>query len=221
MNRKNKNGYVAIGVIAVLILAYLMLNSNTLSFAGTNGLLPAPTLTVVPSMINGTILPLPPLYNAFALSGVENNNLSYVGTPLSASFDIPISSANVTSQSGNTAVNTQCETFVFDNTTSQIVQNTAVQTVSTTSYSSSETYTPSATGVYVFGAVCQTATTSFNIANNTWSAWSVPKIGGQKELFATKVVEPATPPPPPQFNLSQFISQIVTDITSFLSSLGI
>lgn len=221
MNRKNKNGYVAIGVIAVLILAYLMLNSNTLSFAGTNGLLPAPTLTVVPSMINGTILPLPPLYNAFALSGVENNNLSYVGTPLSASFDIPISSANVTSQSGNNAVNTQCESFVFDNTTSQIVQSSAVKVVSTTSYSSSENYTPLSTGIYVFGAICQTSTTSFNIANDTWSAWSVPKVGGQKELFATKVVEPATPPPPPQFNLSQFISQIINDITGFLSSLGI
>lgn len=219
--KKSDNRYVLIGAVVSIILIYLVYGSNTLSFAGTNGLVAAPTLTVVPTMINGTILPLPPLYNTFALSGVENNNLSYVGTQLSATFNIPISSANVTSQTGTTAVNTQCETFVYDNTTSQIVQSSAVQTVSIASYSSSETYTPTTTGIYVFGAVCQTATTTFNVADNTWAAWSTPKIGGQKELFATQVVEPATPPPPPQFNLSQFISQIVTDITGFLSSLGI
>jgi hypothetical protein len=222
MNKKERKDLEYVGIIlAVFLVAYFVFGGNApKSLVYYNGLSQAPNYALTSGLV--TTQPISSSNsNLFSLSGAQPSNISYVGTQLTASMTIPISSANITAQTSSTAVNTQCDDFVYDNTTSTIVSQGSVTSPSTSPYTASISYTPSAIGTYVYGAICQTSKTSYNIATNSWSAWSAPVVAGQSQLFAVKIVQTATPPPPPSFSLSALINEIITAITNFLQSIGL
>lgn len=231
MNKKNKKDLIYVGIIVVALLVISFLYSqngfSTASIAYYNGGLLTPQFSITSPLIAQQIIKHPPqrlvLNNGaltFSISGVEPNNLSYVNDQISASFSVPI--GNVTQTTSTTAVSTQCSPFVYDNTTGAIVAGgSSPVSVTSSPYTTSISYTPTTTGVYVFGAVCQTSSTTYSAVTNSWASWSNPKVYGQEQLYAINVVQPATPPPPPSFNLSQLLDSILSAITGFLKGLGL
>ncbi len=161
-------------------------------------------------------------YFYFSISGlVQNSNTSVLGTIVIAKLSISINSANLTQTGSNFAVNTQCAPFVYNNQTQQIVDSGQVSTVSISPYNTSINYTAPSTGVYVYGAVCQTSRASYIASANNWTAWSTPAIGGQQQFYAVKVVPQGTPIPPPNFNLGQAIQDFINSILNFLKQIGL
>ena len=161
-------------------------------------------------------------YFYFSISGlVQNSNTSVLGTIVIAKLSISINSANLTQIGSNFAVNTQCAPFVYNNQTQQIVDSGQVSTVSISPYNTSIDYTAPSIGVYVYGAVCQTSKTTYNMSTNSWAAWSTPAIGAQQQFYAVKIVPQGTPSSPPNFNLSQAIQDFINSILNFLKQIGL
>lgn len=209
--------------LAILIVAFSMFVNSTKSIAPLNGLMTPPQIILTQSIINTYASTSTPLLNqngqTFSIAGEQPTNISYVGTPLTASFSIPIT--NLTSTTSTTAISTDCEPFVYDNTSQTVVsQGTAVSVLSSP-YTSSISYTPTSSAVYIFGAICQTSKATYDITTNSWSAWSTPIVANQQQLFAVKIETTATPPPPPQFSLSGLLSSIIALISNFLHSIGL
>lgn len=231
MNKKTKKDLIYAGLIIVILLAISYIYSQegftTASIAYYNGGLITPKFGMSSPLIVTQMIKHAPqaltMNNeglTFSIAGIEPNNISYVNHLLTASFSIPI--GNLTQTTSTNAINTQCSPFVYDNTTGEIVAGgTNSTTVTTTPYTTSITYTPTTTGVYVYGAICQTSITSYSAVTNSWASWSTPKVYGQEQLYAVNVLQPATPPPSPSFNLSQLLDSILSAITGALRGLGL
>ncbi len=231
MKKKERKDFVYAGIIIAVLIVVAFLYSNngfsTASIAYYNGGLITPQFSITSPLIAQQMIKHPPqqlkLSNGgltFSISGVEPNNLSYINNQVTASFSIPI--GNLTQTTSTTAVSTQCSPFVYDNTTGAVVAGgSSPVSVTSSPYTSSISYTPSSTGVYVFGAVCQTSSTTFSVTTDSWASWSTPKVYGQEQLYAINVVQPATPPPAPSFNISQLLDSILSAITGFLKGLGL
>ena len=222
--RKKEKTYIeyGAGILLFAVAVYFLANNmNLKSISGIN--MPfQPSFVALNTNNFAGAHPLITLnQQSFSIAGEQPTNISYVGQQLTASFSVPISSANLSVTQSTSAVSTECDTFVYDNATQGISSQGTVSVVSTSPFTSSISFTPQTDGVYIFGAICQTATTSFNVATNTWNAWSSPVVANQKQLFAVKVETPTTPPPSPQFSLSALINSIVTAITNFLTSIGL
>lgn len=227
MKKKNIEKYERYALIIIVIASIILLSASvypsTKSIVPINGLSAPPSFIITRSMINSYTSSATPLTatngETFSIAGEQATNISYVGTPLTATFSVPVT--NVTSTISTTTISTQCVPLVIllTNSTNTLMKEGTVVSVSSSPYTASISYTPTTTGIYIFGASCQTSTATYNISSNTWSAWSAPINQSQK--FAVKVETPATPPPPPQFNLSSFINSIISSISNFLKSLGI
>ncbi len=207
-NNQNKVKIVGIGILLIAVALFLSFHSNFLSV----GYLVSPHYVFMS--------PYSATSSLFAITGVQASNLSYINQPLKVSATASISTQNQTRQVNNTAVNTQCAGFGYDNTTQLFVYKGLPQTIKTTSYTTSFSYTPLQNGVYAFGAICETARATYSQNTNTWSNWTKQSISSQK-VFLVKVETQTTAPVAPSFSFNNFISQILSYISNLFKSLGI
>ena len=138
--------------ISIILLALIVLSFNH-SFLSIGYLLTPKFIFAMPHKINTAH------QQTFAISGSQLTNISYINQQLNITAITLISSKNKTQQSNNLSINTQCASFGYDNTTSTFVFKGIPQTIKALSYKVMFKYTPTKTGVYAFGVICETSQT--------------------------------------------------------------
>ena len=219
MSKKKKKelGY-AIGIIAILIVAYLFSHA-TLSIALPSGLSVTPAFQLI------TLLPNPQQtpQQLFSITGAQPTNISYVGSPLTQTFNLPINETS--GQSGNTYTYVECATFVTYNSTISsaltLEKNTTPEILTVSPYTSSITYTPQNTGIYTFAATCESSVSTYDPTTNTWSPWTPWSVLSPQQINVITVENKASPPAPQPFSFTQILSSFLTALSNFLKSVGL
>jgi len=151
---------------------------------------------------------------SIGVSGTSGANLSYVGHQLNFSAQLTLNSNNVSTPyvvGSSRIVNTQCVSYVLQNSTKAFVYQSAITNQTTPSYVKNFSFTPEQTGIFIAGASCVSASTTFS--NGAWSAWSTPVVIAQsnRALDIVALNVSITPPPNPVSISTSNISVLVVN----------
>lgn len=157
-----------------------------------------------------------------------SQNVTYVSQQVSRDFSASIP-ANLRSTAWSLGtskmVNTQCATYVYQNSSKSFVYQGAVVNATQPYYNATVTYVPQQAGVYVFGISCETSNATFT---TSWGAWSAP-VQSVSAYKPVDVLAQGTSIQPPTGNpggfswasVTSFLAGIWNAITSWLQGLGL
>lgn len=172
--------------LIMLVLVAVAISGNYLSFAPVATSSPSNMPpTVAPPSFNyvnlKTQAPSHSILNLLAIGGSVNTSpsytIAYVGHAITntVTLNIPSNLRTTSWSAGMTKmVNTQCGAYVWQNSTHSYLYESPINNGTGAAFSNTIIYTPTATGVYIFGAACVTTNTTFS--NGVWSAWSTPNV---------------------------------------------
>ena len=152
------------------------------------------------------------------VAGAQAKNISYPNIQLTGQVNVAIPSQYISTPYiiGLTTVrNTQCASFVYQNSTKTYVYQSPLFNATTTSYKFNFTYTPTLVGIYDFGAACQTSTVSFS--GGAWGAWTAPNTILINQT-AIDVLNPTVSTIPPSTTVTIGIASIESGISSAITS---
>ncbi len=164
--------------------------------------------------------------NLFSISTTAASNITAIGKPFNVSIALTVPSNSLSNKWApgiNKVINTQCASYVFQNSTSSYVKQNPVINMTAINYTSMFTYTPTTKGVYIVGASCVTSSTSYN--GQAWTSWSAPAIVASANLGILATNQSVSAPPVTNINIFTTIQStfagIISAITSFLHNLGV
>lgn len=150
--------------------------------------------------------------------------------PVTVSLNIPTNKLSQTWHIGlDNLTETSCISYVYQNQTKAFVYQSPVYNATTTPYAYSFNYVPTAVGIYVLGASCQSSSTTYSSATG-WTAWSTPAQVANATI-AIEVINTSITPPTTNTNITNssnllsgiasFISGIISSFANFIKGLGL
>ena len=205
-----KNSLMSIGILALCAFIFT-------SFAQTVSTMP-PSISA-PYNVNYSVSNV---RNIFSIGFSPNQNIYSTNKPINVSISLTIPSQYKTiswSQGVNNLVQTECGYFIVNQTS--VITESNVSVLSNLTYTKNFEYTPKNSGIYDFGAVCQSSSITWNSSSGTWNSWTTPLIVASQNQTLQVSSSSITPPPP--VNLTNqffnFLSQLISDIENFIKSI--